>query len=62
MKFNRSCLITAGIPWSEVQSLPGFRSKPGAAFQMQNIVLRSRHDLKIPRPVCYSPIGDGQSL
>lgn len=63
MKCNRLCLIIAGIPWSEVQSLPGSRSKSGAAFQMQNIVHRNRHDLlKIPRPVCYSSTGDGQSL
>lgn len=55
--FNRLCLIIAGIPWPEVRSLPGSRNKPRAAFQMQNIVLRNRHDLlKTPWPVCASPI------
>lgn len=61
--FNRLCLIIADIPWLEVQSLPRSRRKQGAAFQMQNIILRSRHDLlKTPRPVCDSSIGAGESF
>lgn len=60
---NRFFLVIAGIPCPEVRSLPGSRNKTRAAFQMQNIVSRYRHDLlKTSKPVCDSPIWAGESL
>lgn len=61
--FDRLCLITADISWLDVQSLPGSRSKSGAAFQMQSIVTKSGCGLpEIPRPMCDSTIEAFQSL